>query len=125
MLTDLRKVLSPALNLVVADTERRDEFGGGFAVSEGRAGGRSFDGDGDAFRCVSETEGASLSFPGWATELLLDVALLAWLADRGREDGVDIVTALFFVSLDDFDLIHELKRIRIRPCGSRGFRVEA
>jgi hypothetical protein len=85
MLTDLRTVLSVPIGVTVPETDRIAEPGRVFPPREGREGGRSLEGDGDADLCASETVDKGLSFLGGSDMLTVDL-LLVWLGDRGNAD---------------------------------------
>ena len=75
MLTDLRTVFSVSIGVLVPETDRIAEPGLTFPPSEGREGGRSLEGDGDAATCVSEMVDKGLSFFGGSEMLTVDLLL--------------------------------------------------
>lgn len=89
MLTDLRRVLSVPFGVIVPEADRIAELGCTFPPSEGRDGGRSLEGDGDAALCESDTADRGLSFFGGIEDMVsVDRVLvwLDWLDDRGSAD---------------------------------------
>lgn len=94
MLTDLRRLLSATLDVIVLETDRIADVDCTLLPCEGRVGGRSLDGEGDAPLRASETVDNDFSFLGGTKGRLPADGLLAWLDDRGRADGEAMVTTI-------------------------------